>query len=69
MSVNTPQHPTRTPPGSIACRKKTGNSPSSVVLPIELQAAVIDVAKKEDRSFSAVVRRAVAAYVARHSAA
>jgi hypothetical protein len=47
------------------CRKKKPNDAvaCSVVIPKELQEAVIRKADREDRSFSSVVRLAVAAYV------
>lgn len=48
-----------------SCRKKSANDsvPCSVSIPIELQKALIQKAESEDRSFSSVVRQAVAAYV------
>lgn len=54
--------PTRT---RNSCRKKAANDnvPCSVAIPVELQEALIRRAAAEDRTFSAVVRRAVAAYV------
>lgn len=48
-----------------SCRKKKANDsvPCSVAIPADLQQALIRKAELEDRTFSAVVRRAVAAYV------
>lgn len=48
-----------------SCRKKKAdeNVPCSITIPRELQEALIKKAESEDRSFSAVVRRAVSAYV------
>jgi len=48
-----------------ACRKKTraDGTPCSIAIPAPLQEAIIRRARAEDRSFSAVVRRAVAQYV------
>lgn len=48
-----------------SCRKKRPNNSvaCSVAIPVELQEALIRRAEAEDRTFSAVVRRAVAAYV------
>lgn len=50
---------------SKSCRKKKANDtvPCSVAIPRDLQSAIIRVAEAEDRSFSAVVRRAVVAYL------
>jgi predicted transcriptional regulator len=50
-----------------ACRKRAAddNKPTSVTMPKSLQEAVIRAADREDRSFSAVVRRAVEQYVAK----
>jgi hypothetical protein len=49
-----------------ACRKHTADQSKacSVPMPAEMQAAIIRRAQAEDRSFSAVVRRALAAYLA-----
>ena len=51
-----------------ACRKRAtaDNKPASVTMPKSLQEAVIRAAHREDRSFSAVVRRALEQYVAAH---
>jgi hypothetical protein len=48
-----------------ACRKLEADAskPCSVPMPVAMQAAVIRRAKLEDRSFSAVVRRALEAYL------
>jgi hypothetical protein len=48
-----------------ACRKHKADDskPCSVPMPVEMQAAIIRRAEAEDRSFSAVVRRALAAYL------
>jgi hypothetical protein len=50
---------------SNSCRKKRANDsvPCSVTIPIELQQQIIARANQEDRTFSAVIRRAVAQYV------
>ena len=50
---------------SNSCRKKKPNDsvPCSVAIPVELQQRAIERAKQEDRTFSALIRRAVAAYV------
>lgn len=52
-----------------ACRKRAGDDhkPASVTMPKELQEAVIRAADREDRSFSAVVRRALEQYLAKAS--
>lgn len=52
-----------------ACRKRAtaDNQPASVTMPKALQEAVIRAANREDRSFSAVVRRALEQYVAKAS--
>jgi hypothetical protein len=54
----------RKPISAVSCRKKNSTKAAcSVVMPIDLQAAIIETAIREDRSFSAVVRRAIATYV------
>jgi len=55
---------TRTPSKG-SCRKKapSDQAPCSVTMPVSLQQAVIRAAEKEDRSFSAIIRRAVEVYV------
>jgi predicted transcriptional regulator len=54
-----------------SCRKKRANEsvPCSITIPKDLQLRLIAQAEKEDRSFSAVVRRAVASYLAPEAAA
>jgi len=49
-------------PHPSACRKRSADAskPCSVPMPAELQQAIILRARREDRSFSAVVRRALA---------
>jgi hypothetical protein len=56
--------PTRSPSKG-SCRKKAPNdqAPCSVTMPVSLQQAVIRAAQQEDRSFSAIIRRAVERYV------
>ncbi len=50
---------------SKACRKRKadGKKPVSITMPRRLQQAIIDRADKEDRSFSATVRRAIESYL------
>jgi hypothetical protein len=50
-----------------ACRKRKANSavPCSIPMPIAMQEALMRRAMQEDRSFSATIRQAVAAYLAR----
>lgn len=50
-----------------ACRKlhSDASKPCSVPMPVAMQAALIRRAQAEDRSFSATVRRAIEAYLAR----
>lgn len=53
-----------------ACRKRRVDEaiPCSITMPKQLQEAVIQRARQEDRSFSATVRRAVETYLRRQSA-
>jgi len=48
-----------------ACRKHKPDAsrPCSVPMPVEMQQAIILRAKREDRSFSSVVRRALEQYL------
>lgn len=50
-----------------ACRKRKANSavPCSIPMPISMQEALIRRATQEDRSFSATIRQAITAYLAR----
>jgi hypothetical protein len=50
-----------------ACRKQKADQskPCSVPMPVEMQLAIIRRAEAEDRSFSAVVRRALSSYLAK----
>ncbi len=75
MFVRVPQYLTLYPHNRMAtntntaCRKKAraDNRPASVTMPKALQEAVIRAAVREDRSFSAVVRRALEQYCAKVS--
>lgn len=49
-----------------ACRKKPRAQSCSVTLPLQLQQAVVNKARQEDRSFSSVIRQALAIYVERN---
>lgn len=55
------------PTTKTACRKRKPDASRacSVPMPAEMQQALIERARREDRSFSSVVRRAIESYLAR----